>query len=64
MIALAVVLPPLALLIGGHIVQALLCLLLQVTVIGWIPAAVWAVMVVNKDQQDRRYRELVDRTRR
>lgn len=57
--AVAILLPWLALLLRGRIVQGLLCLILQITIIGWIPAAIWAVMVVNNDNQDRRHRELI-----
>lgn len=59
MIAIAILLPWLALLLRGHIFQALLCLVLQITVIGWIPAAFWAALVVNADRQERRHRELL-----
>ncbi|WP_428483437.1 YqaE/Pmp3 family membrane protein [Rhodopila sp.] len=64
MIVIAVVVPFLALLLDGHIFQAAFCLGLQLTVIGWIPAAIWAIIVVKRNAEDRRYRELVSRTRR
>ena len=59
MIVLAVLLPWLALLRNKHVFQAAACLGLQLTLVGWIPAAIWAVMVVNKDQRDRQYREML-----
>jgi uncharacterized membrane protein YqaE (UPF0057 family) len=59
MIILAVLLPWLALLLGGHFYQAAFCLGLQLTVLGWIPAAIWAVMVVNEDKKQRQYREMM-----
>jgi uncharacterized membrane protein YqaE (UPF0057 family) len=59
MIALAILLPWLALMLRGRIFQGLLCLILQVTLIGWIPAAIWAALVVNNDNQERRHRELL-----
>jgi uncharacterized membrane protein YqaE (UPF0057 family) len=58
--AVAVLLPWLALLIRGRIFQGLLCLILQITVIGWIPAAIWALVVVNNDNQERRHKELIE----
>lgn len=64
MILLAILLPPLALLLRGHILQAILCLILQITLIGWIPAAVWAVVIVNNDEQERRHREMLQATMR
>jgi uncharacterized membrane protein YqaE (UPF0057 family) len=60
MIAVAILLPWLALIIRGYIVQGLICLILQLTLIGWLPAAIWALVVVSNDNQERRHRELVD----
>jgi uncharacterized membrane protein YqaE (UPF0057 family) len=59
MYAVAVLLPFLALLLRGKIFQGILCLILQVTLIGWLPAAIWAVMVVHNGNQDRRHREMM-----
>ena len=59
MIVIAVLLPWLALLINGHVFQAAFCLGLQLTVLGWIPAAIWAVLVVNDDRRQRQYREML-----
>ncbi len=59
MILLAILLPWLALLLRGHIFQAILCLILQITVLGWIPAAVWAVLVINNDNEERRHQEMM-----
>jgi uncharacterized membrane protein YqaE (UPF0057 family) len=59
MIVVAVLLPWLSLLIGGHIFRAILCLALQITVLGWIPAAIWAVLVVNADRRDQQYRHML-----
>lgn len=59
MIAVAIFLPWLALILRGRWVQGLVCLVLQITLIGWIPAALWAVLVINNDNQDRRHKELI-----
>jgi uncharacterized membrane protein YqaE (UPF0057 family) len=59
MIAVAVLLPWLALLLHKRIYQAAFCLGLQLTLLGWIPAAIWAVMVVNADRRDRQYHEML-----
>jgi uncharacterized membrane protein YqaE (UPF0057 family) len=56
---LAILLPPLALLFCGKIFQAILALILQVTVIGWIPASIWALFVVHSHLADVRNRELI-----
>lgn len=55
----AILLPWVALMVRGRIFQGILCLLLQVSVLGWIPAAIWAVLVVNNDNADRRHREMM-----
>ena len=59
MIVVAVLLPWLALLLIGRVFQAILCLVLQVTVLGWIPAALWAVVVVQDDRRERQYQEML-----
>jgi uncharacterized membrane protein YqaE (UPF0057 family) len=58
-IAVAILIPWLALMLRGRIFQGIICLVLQLTLIGWIPAAIWAVMVINNDNQERRHRELI-----
>jgi uncharacterized membrane protein YqaE (UPF0057 family) len=59
MIAVAVLLPWLALLLEGHAFQAVFCLGLQLTVLGWIPAAIWAVAVVNQKRREREYNAML-----
>lgn len=59
MIAVAILIPWLALMLRGRIFQGIICLVLQLTLFGWIPAAIWAVMVINNDNQERRHRELI-----
>jgi len=59
MIVVAVLLPWLALLLHRHIFQAAFCLGLQLTVLGWLPAAVWAVLIINEDRRQRQYREML-----
>jgi uncharacterized membrane protein YqaE (UPF0057 family) len=63
-IVIAILMPFLALLIDGRVFQAAFCLGLQLTLIGWIPAAIWAVVTVNRSARDRRYRAMVGRVRR
>jgi uncharacterized membrane protein YqaE (UPF0057 family) len=61
---IAILLPPLAILLCGKPFQAILALILQVTILGWIPAAVWAILVVNSHQADKRTNRLVKEMRR
>lgn len=59
MVAVAILLPWLTLMLRGRIGQGILCLLLQITVIGWIPAAIWALVILNNDNQERRHQEML-----
>jgi uncharacterized membrane protein YqaE (UPF0057 family) len=59
MIVVAVLLPWLALLLHKRVFQAAFCLGLQLTLVGWIPAAIWAVLVVKDDRRERQYREML-----
>jgi len=43
MILLAVLFPWLSFLFRGKILKGIICLFLQITLIGWLPAAIWAV---------------------
>ncbi len=54
MILIAVLFPWLSFLLRGKIFQALLCLILQVTLIGWLPAAIWAVASLLDDRNKKR----------
>ena len=64
MYLVALVVPPLAILLCGKFFQAVLALILQITVIGWLPAALWAMFVVNGAQQERRNKRLLDEMRK
>ncbi|WP_033566329.1 YqaE/Pmp3 family membrane protein [Sphingobacterium sp. SYP-B4668] len=43
MILIAVLFPWLSFFLRGKILSGILCLILQITLIGWLPAAIWAV---------------------
>jgi len=53
---IAILLPPLGMLLVGRVGLALLCFLLQITILGWPLAAIWAVLVVNNAENDKRMR--------
>ena len=57
---LAIVFPPLAMLFCGKIFQAILALILQITLIGWLPASIWALFVVNSHLADVRNKKLIE----
>src|SRR5262249_44154118 len=61
---IAIVLPPVGLLLCGKVVQALLCFLLMLTLLGWPFASIWAVAVVANYHADRRTDRLIREMRR
>ena len=58
----ALLLPPLAVLLCGKPFQAILNIVL--TLLGWIPGAVHAVLVVHNHYADKRAKRVIDELRR
>lgn len=54
MTLLAIIFPWLSFILRGRVLTGILCLILQATLIGWIPAAIWAVVSLNNARADRR----------
>jgi uncharacterized membrane protein YqaE (UPF0057 family) len=61
---IAILFPPLGMLLAGRPLQALLCLLLMITLIGWPLAAIWALLVVNTSETEKRVRWVMEQERR
>lgn len=59
MTLIAILLPWLSFILRGRILTGILCLLLQITLIGWIPAAIWACISLQNAREDRRTQRLV-----
>ena len=53
---LALLLPWLQFFTIGKPISGLVCLLLQLTVIGWIPAAIWSVYALSQYKTDQKLR--------
>jgi uncharacterized membrane protein YqaE (UPF0057 family) len=53
---LAILLPFVVFFTIGRPFQGIFCLLLQITLIGWIPAAIWAVYSLSQYNTDRKIR--------
>jgi uncharacterized membrane protein YqaE (UPF0057 family) len=49
---LALILPWLSFFTIGRPIAGVICLLLQLTLIGWIPAAIWAVYSLSQYKTD------------
>lgn len=58
---LAILIPGLAMLLRGKLLLGILCLVLQWTVFGWIPATLWAFAIVANSDAERRVSELEKR---
>lgn len=59
MTLLAIFFPFLSFILRGRIITGIICLVLQITLIGWIPAAIWAVISLQNSRADRRNARLV-----
>ena len=56
---IALFFPWLSLLFQGKIGAGILCIVLQLTLIGWIPATIWAITSLNRMYADRRTKEII-----
>jgi len=54
---LALLLPFVVFFTIGRPIQGILCLILQLTLIGWIPAAIWAVYALSQYNTDKKISE-------
>ncbi len=61
MILIAILLPWLSFILRGKILSGIICLILQITLIGWLPAAIWAVMSRVDGKNKKRIDELEKR---
>lgn len=51
--------PWLSLFLQGKIISGFVCLILQLTLIGWIPAFIWAVTALDRMYDDRRTDKII-----
>lgn len=61
---IAILIPPLGLLLAGKPFQAIFSLVLMLTLIGWPVAAAWAILVILNADEDRRTDRVVRALRR
>ncbi|KRD08198.1 iduronate sulfatase [Flavobacterium sp. Root901] len=59
MTLIAIFFPSLSFLLRGKIFTAIICLILQITLIGWIPASIWAVISLQNSRADKRNEKLI-----
>lgn len=51
---LAIFLPFLAFFTIGRPIAGFICLILQITILGWLPAAIWAAFAVSQYKTDQK----------
>lgn len=59
MTLIAIFFPALSFFLRGRILTAFICFILQITLIGWIPAAIWAVISLQDSRADKRNEKLI-----
>ena len=57
---IAFLLPRLSFFTIGRPFAGLLCLILQITVLGWIPATIWAVYALSQYKTDQKIRKALN----
>ena len=58
MIIVAILLPWLSFFLRGKIITGIICIVLQITLIGWVPAAIWAVMSLQNGKKSKEIKKL------
>lgn len=56
---LAILLPFVSFLVRGKIITSIICFILQITILGWLPAAIWAALSLNNARAEKRNRDLI-----
>ena len=64
MTLIAIFFPFLSFFLRGRILTGVICLILQITLIGWIPAAIWAVISLQNSRADRRTDRIIKEMKR
>jgi len=58
MILIAILFPALSFLLRGKLLSALLALVLQCTLVGWLPVVIWAVVSRSNAQNNKRIKQM------
>jgi hypothetical protein len=58
---LALLLPWLSFILRGKILSGIFCLILQCTLIGWLPAALWAINSRSNAKTDKKLKQMENR---
>lgn len=60
---LAIFLPPVVFFTIGRPFAGIFCLILQITLVGWIPAALWAVYALSQYKTEQRIEQTLGQRR-
>ncbi|RYD55657.1 MAG: YqaE/Pmp3 family membrane protein [Sphingobacteriales bacterium] len=63
MLLIAILVPALSFLLRGKIFQGIIFIILQVTLIGWLPAAFWAALSLNNARAEKRAHKIIESMR-
>jgi uncharacterized membrane protein YqaE (UPF0057 family) len=61
---IAILLPFLSFIVRGKIITGILCFILQITILGWIPAAIWAALSLQNARAEKRNEKLIRAVRK
>ena len=59
MLLIAIFIPGLSFLLRGKLLKAIICVILQITLIGWLPAAIWAMSDLSNSRAEKRTDRIV-----
>ena len=58
MILIAILFPALSFLMRGKVFAAIIAFILQLTLIGWLPVAIWAVLAYSNEKNAKRIKKM------
>ncbi|MCU7617989.1 YqaE/Pmp3 family membrane protein [Chryseobacterium sp. PBS4-4] len=61
---IAILLPFLSFILRGKILTGIICLILQITILGWVPAAIWAALSLQNERAEKRNEKLIRAVRK
>jgi uncharacterized membrane protein YqaE (UPF0057 family) len=62
-LVIALILPWLTFFTIGRPLSGIVCLILQITLVGWLPAAIWAVYALSQFKTDQKIERALQRDR-
>ncbi len=60
MTLIAIIFPWVSFFLRGKIFSGIICLILQVTLVGWLPASIWAIISLQNKRADRRTEKMIE----